>query len=234
VHSLAAALLVAEVAFGAAFEVRGSGPPPDLSAGDPSGSFVAAAAAVAEGGGWRATLRPAALGRLAVPLPGNPEPAEVEVTATLRPGTAARAPVLPRPAPPLGAVALLALAAGGAAVLALRRRTPRSVPGVPLAAALARLAEPQAWRDTPDLDGAARAVRRFLADTLDARCDAMTTLELSRLLVVPGSTSTAAIVAVLEVFDQARFALRPPAPEAAAAAVRAALDGAGRLIGKPA
>lgn len=232
--SLAAALLVAEVAFGAAFEVRGSGPPPELRAGDPAGGFFIAAAPVADGGGWRATLRPAALGRLTVPLSGNPEPAEVEVIATLRPGTEAHPPDLPRPAPPLGAVALLALAVGGAAALTLRRRTPPLPPAVPLAAALAPLAEAQAWRDSPDLDQAARAVRRFLADTLGAPCVAMTTRELSRRLVVPGSSSAASIVAVLEVFDRTRFALRPPCPETAAAAVRAALDAAERLTGRPA
>lgn len=232
--SLAAALLVAEVAFGAAFEVRGSGPPPKVRAGDPAGSFIIAAAPVADGGGWRATLRPAALGRLSVPLPGNPEPAEVEVVPTLRPGSAAYPPELPRPAPPLGAVALLALAVGGAAALTWRRRTPPPPPAVPLATVLAPLAEPRAWSDTPDLDRAARAVRRFLADTLNAPCDAMTTRELSRRLVVPGSSSASAIVAVLEVFDRSRFALRPPSPEAAAAAVRVAMDAAERLGGRPA
>ncbi|MEW6336593.1 MAG: hypothetical protein AB1625_04245, partial [Acidobacteriota bacterium] len=167
--SLAVALLAAEVAFGAAFEVRGSGAPPALRSGDPAGSLVTAAAPVGDGNGWRATFRPAALGSVSVPLSGDPQPAVVEVVATLRPGAAALPPELPRPAPPLGAVALLALAAGGAAALTLRRRAPRPLPGVPLAATLAPLADTRGWSDSPDLDAAARAVRRFLADTLDAR-----------------------------------------------------------------
>jgi hypothetical protein len=181
------------------------------------------------------TLRPLALGVLAVPLPGA-QPATVDVRPTLAAGASPRPLLVPAPptfpwvivAAPVATVALILLA-----IAALRRHGHRD-PVADLQRALAPLAVPDGWEKPGAADALARGCRGFLRAVTGSPCEAMTTRELSRLLAARVDISCAAPFGLaLVLADEARFAgLLPPADEAATL-VRGLLEVMPAVGGRP-
>jgi hypothetical protein len=209
---LAAALTVP---FGAPVPVHVTGPVATLREGAVVGDFLVAAAPRQAAGGT-VVLRPLALGTLAVPLPGAPDPEVVVVQPTLR-AQAAVAPVVvpaPPPLPWLAAAATVFLAATVALAAAALRRWRRPDPAGALARALRPLTLPAGWNRPDAADRLARTCREFLQHVTGAPCVAMTTRELSRLLAArldPVAARPFGLALVLA--DEARYANREPAPD---------------------
>ncbi len=228
--SAAALLLVAvtRVPFGANVTVTARPPASALTRGTTVGDFlVAEPPRPLPGGRVVVTLRPLALGRLAVPLTGDPTPAEVDVTPALAPDAAAAGPLAPRSRLPLGWLAAAGTVALAAAVLLRRRRRSKGDPFAELRRSLAPLAVPQGWSRPGAADLAAAAIRRFLARSLSAPCQAMTTRELSDVVATGlGEARAQAVLAALELCDAARFASVRVAPDDGAGRVRGVLDAA--------
>jgi len=229
VASLLLAASLVRIPFSSSLEVRlpeGTQVPERSVAGD----FLVLASR-AEGGSRVVTLRPLALGDLAVPLPGA-QPSRVEVVPSDAADARVRPPVIPAPpAFPWGLVAVpLAAAALAALAVVLLRRRRRRDPLAELEDALHPLASPAAWTAAVAPDRLAGGCRAFLAAVTAAPCAAMTTRELSRLLaarVEAGLATPFALALVLA--DEARFAGMPPPAEVAVEVVRQLLAAAPAL-----
>jgi hypothetical protein len=223
---LAASLL--QVPFGASLETR---LPPSTAvppAGGIAGSFLVVARHVAADGSQVVTLKPLALGELTVPL-AEAQPSRVEVAATLPPDAGPRPLLVPDAPPfPLGALAAPLAAVAVMALLAhLLRRRRRSDPLAALQASLGGLRAPAAWAAGDAPDRLARACRGFLQTATAAPCAAMTTRELSRLLVARlGETLARPFTRALALADDARFAAFQPPAAAAVEAVNGVLAAA--------
>ncbi|MGE5234746.1 MAG: hypothetical protein ACM3O7_00140 [Acidobacteriota bacterium] len=234
--SLAAVLLAAvvQVPFGSIVTVHVVGPAPHLTTGAQFGSFlVAAPAHLLPDGHVEVELRPTALGPLTVPLPGDPEPASVAVVPTLD-GNAPPSPVIvPRMAPPLAWLVVVAAVIGFAALFIHRRRERRSADlAAPLRGSLAPLADPAGWLRPEAADTLATAVRRFLAVALGAPFQAMTTREVAATLPAHAAPEHAvAFIAALEMSDAVRYSGVAPRPQTAAETVRGVLRTAALVTG---
>ncbi|TAM48129.1 MAG: hypothetical protein EPN53_10705 [Acidobacteria bacterium] len=217
--SLAASVLAAAltVPFGATVPIHVAGPVAPLQAGAVVGDFlVAAAPRPAAAGGATVVLRPLALGTLAVPLPGAPDPDVILVRPTLG-GHAAVAPIAVPPPPPLpwrtAVAAALAVATAALAAAIVRRRR-RPDPAAAFATALRPLASLAGWSAAGAADRLASACREFLQHATGAPCVAMTTRELSRLLAARLDAATARPFGLaLVLADDARYAGCAPPPE---------------------
>jgi hypothetical protein len=223
---LAASLM--QMPFGSSLETRLPGSSSVPANGSIVGSFLVVASHQSDDGATVVTLRPLALGELAVPLPGA-EPSQVEVDPALAADAGPRPLIIPAAPPfpwgaavlPLAAVAALALAAH------LLRRRRRPDPLAALEAALRVLASPGAWAAEGAADRLARSCRTFLEAVIDAPCGAMTTREVSRLLAARLEARFAVPFARgLVLADEARFAGAPLQAEAAAEIVHLLLAAA--------
>ncbi len=211
---LAAAITVP---FGAPVPVHLAGPVAALHEGEVVGDFlVVAAPRPTAGGGGTVVLRPLALGTLAVPLAGAPDPDVIVVEPTLG-AQAAVAPLVIPPPPPLpwfAAAAAVFTAALAALAVAVFRRWRRPDPAAALARALRPLTSAAGWSGPDAADRLAHTCREFLQHVTGAPCVAMTTRELSRLLAArldPAAARPFGLAFVLA--DEARYASREPAPD---------------------
>jgi hypothetical protein len=221
VLSTASVLLAAslvQIPFGSSFETRVPASSVVPASGSTVGSFLVVACQHTGDGGTVVTLRPVALGELAVPMVGA-QPSQVEVVSTLAPDSSPRPPVIPAPPPfpwqvvalPVAGIAVIVLAV----VLLLHRRRD-SDPLAMLRASLQGLASPAAWTAEDTADRLAGGCRGFLHAATSAPCDAMTTREISRLLAVNLDARLAIVFArALALADEVRFAGTPPEAEAA-------------------
>jgi hypothetical protein len=229
VHSVAALVLAGgllQVPFGSSVDVH---VPASLSVpalGSVAGDFLVVGRSRAGEGAIVVTLRPLAIGTLAVPLPGA-RPSNVEVRPILAAGMEPRPLLVPEPPPfpwTVLAASVVAVVLLLAAVHLLRHRSRRD-PVAELRRALVPLAAPRAWEAAGAADALARGCRGFLQAVTGSPCEAMTTRELTRLLASRLEIACAAPFALaLVLADDARFAGNVPPAEEAATLVRNLLD----------
>ncbi len=221
----AAAALVATLAvgFGAPVAVRVAGEMPPLAPGSTVGGFLVAEAPRPVPGGAVVVLRPLALGTLAIPLPGDPDPDQVEVVPTLAPGTPVApvvVPAAPAPAWLAPSVVGVALALAAATAALLRRRRPVD-PVTALERGLRPFAEASSWGDPAAADALAHHCRAFLARATGAPCAAMTTRELLRLIASrTGAVAARPFALALVLADEVRYTGSAAPPDDAALLVR--------------
>jgi hypothetical protein len=225
---LLAASLV-QIPFGSSFETRVPESSAVPASGSTVGNFLVVARKHVGDAGTLVTLRPLALGELAVPL-ADAQPSRVEVVSTLPPDASPRLPVLPAPPPFPWQLVVLPVAGIGviglAFVLLLRRRR-ESDPLAMLRTSLQGLASPAAWAAEDAADRLAGGCRAFLHAATAAPCGAMTTHEISSLLATSLDARLAAPFArALDLADGARFAGTAPEADAAVALVNSLLTAA--------